>query len=244
VGLALGAAAALAAYDGVTLGMREYARTHDGRVTPGVVMAQVDPTKAPRRRVRGRHRLWHDLEKLTVQGSRIHDILGRLILTGSPHAWAVEYRYDCERPQGCYGRDIVPEALWHQLYPGQTIQVRRPNSEIEFSRLEENPQGTKAMLDLATAVALLVAGAAVSGRLKRRGPRYLRAPAVVTAIESLRSGDEPLWRIKFAYFDAKGAAHEGADEVVVATWKPGDEGLAVFPPDRPELATFRPLEPA
>jgi hypothetical protein len=131
--------------------------------------------------------------------------------------------------------------LWRRLYPGQTIEVRRPSNEIGFSRLDENPHGMKALLNLAIAVALFVAAGAVSGRLKRRGPRYLTAPAVVTAIESLRSGDEPLWRIKFAYFDAKGAAYEGADEVVVATWKPGDEGLAVFPPDRPELATFRPL---
>ena len=44
-GLLLGAAATLAAYDGTTRARREYASTHDGRVTPGVVVAQIDPTK-------------------------------------------------------------------------------------------------------------------------------------------------------------------------------------------------------
>jgi hypothetical protein len=44
--------------------------------------------------------------------------------------------------------------------------------------------------------------------------------------------------------DAKGATHEATDEVVVAKWAPGDEGLAVFPPNSPDLATFRPLDPA
>jgi hypothetical protein len=134
-GLLLGAAAVLAAYDGATLVRREYASTHDGRVTPGVVIALVDPTKAAEPRVPRRRRLWHELEQLTIQEFRFHDLLGRLILTGSPRAWSVEYRYECERPQKCYGRDIVPEALWRRLYPGHTINVRRPNGEMDSSRL-------------------------------------------------------------------------------------------------------------
>ena len=77
--------------------------------------------------------------------------------------------------------------------------------------------------------------------LIRRGPRYVTVPAVVTAIETLRTGNEPAWRITFAYFDSKGNAYEGKDEVVVARWKTGDEGLAVFPPGSPDLATFQPL---
>ena len=118
-GLLLGAAATLAAYDGTTRAQREYASTHDGRLTPGVVVAQIDPTKANTPRVPGRRRLRRDLETLTIEGSRLHDVLGRLILTGSPRAWSIEYRYECERPRGCYGRDIVPEALWRRLYPGK-----------------------------------------------------------------------------------------------------------------------------
>ncbi len=240
-GLLLGAAATLAAYDGTTRAQREYAATHDGRLTPGVVIAQIDPTKANRPRILGRRRAWRDLETLTIEGSRFHDVLGRLILTGSPRAWSIEYRYECERPRGCYGRDIVPEALWRRLYPGRSINVRRPNGEIDSSRLDDNPQWARAMADLTIAAALFLAAGAVSGRLKRRQPRYLTAPAVVTAIEPLRTGDEPTWRIKFAYFDSKGATHEAANEFIVAAWKPGDEGLAVFPPNQPDLATLRPL---
>jgi hypothetical protein len=242
-GLLLGAAAMLAAYDGITLAQREYASTHDGRVTPGVVLPRFDPTKGddkpwvPTRR----RRLWRDLRTLTIEGSRLHDVLGRLILTGSPRAWSVEYRYECERPRGCFGRDIVPEALWRRLYPGQAIDVRRPNGEIGSSRLEENPQWERAIADLAIAAALLVAAGAVSGQLKRRHPRYVTAPAVVTAIEPLRTGDDPTWRVKFAYVDANGATYESANEFLVVACEPGDEGLAVFPPGKPDLATFRPL---
>ena len=233
-GLLLGAAAALAAYDGTTRARREYASTHDGRVTPGVVLARIDPTKAKTQwEPRGRRRLRRDVRTLTIEGSRLHDVLGRLMLTGSPTAWTIEYRYECERPRGCYGRDIVPEELWRRLYPGQSISVRRPNLEIDSSRLDDNPQWGRAMADLTIAAALLLAAGAVSGQLKRRRPRYVTVPAVVTAVEPLRTGDEPLWRIKFAYFDAKGAAYEAADQVIVAAWKPGDEGLAVFPPIRP-----------
>jgi hypothetical protein len=240
-GLLLGAAATLAAYDGTTRARREYASTHDGRLTPGVVVAQIDPTKANTPRVLGRRRLWRDLKTLTIQGSRLHDVLGRLILTGSPRAWSIEYRYECERPRGCHGRDVVPEALWRRLYPGHMINVRWPNGEIDSSRLDDNPQWRRAMADLTIAAALLLAACAVSGQLKRRQPRYLVAPAVVTAVEPLRTGDEPTWRIRFAYFDSKGAAHEAANEFIVAAWKPGDEGLAVFPLDQPDLAAFRPL---
>jgi hypothetical protein len=245
-GLLLGAAAALAAYDGVTLARREYAATHEGRLTPGVVLAQIDPAKVKKPWVPGRRRLrlLLDLEALTIEGSRLHDVLGRLILTGSPNAWRIDYRYECERPRGCYGRDIVPKALWLRLLPGQHINVRRPIGEIDSSRLDDNPQSARAMADLAVAAALLLAAGAVSGQLTRRQPRYLMVPAVVTAIDPRRVGEEPTWQITFAYLDAKGATHEATDEVVVAKWAPGDEGLAVFPPNSPDLATFRPLDQA
>jgi hypothetical protein len=211
-------------------------------VAPGVVLARIDPTKVETRRTYGRRRrLARDLEALTTEDSRIHDSLGRLIRTGSPYAWTVEYRYECERPRGCYGRDIVPESVWQRLHIGQAIDIRRPNLDLDTSRIDSNPQSGRAMMDLAIAAALLLAAGAVSGTLKRRGPRYVTVPAVVTAIEQLRTGDEPAWRIRFAYADSKGTMHEAADEVVVARWREGDEGLAVFPPDQPDLATFRPL---
>jgi hypothetical protein len=239
-GLLLGAAGTLAAYDGTTRAWREYAFTQDGRSTPGVVVAQISPTTARKSSVSRRGQLARDLETLTIQGSRFHDVLGRLILTGSPRAWTIEYRYECERPRECHGRDIVPEALWSQLHPGQTVNVRRPNGDVEWSRLEDNPQWGTAIADLTIAAALLVAAAAVSGQFTRRRRRYVTVPAVITAIEPARTGDEPTWRITFAYLDSKGDAHESTDEVMVARSKPGDEGLAVFPPGQPELATFRP----
>ena len=88
---------------------------------------------------------------------------------------------------------------------------------------------------------------AAPGRGRRLRPtEATRAPVRDGAggsdgIQPLRTGDEPTWRITFAYFDSKGGTHEAADEVAVAAWEPGDEGLARFPPGKPDLATFRPL---
>ena len=238
-GLLLAAAGLLAAYDGAARAQREYAATHGGRVTPGVVISRTDPTADETTWTPRRRRLSRDLRQLTVEGSRPHDVLGRWILTGSPYAWSVEYKYECERPRGCYGRDIVSEAAWHALYPGRSVDVRRPTGEIDSSRLDDNPQWSRAMADLTIATALLVASAAVSGKLTRRKARYATAPAVVTAIESVRQGDEPSWRIRFAYVDSTGAMHEAANEFAVDGWCEGDEGLAVFPPHQPELAMLR-----
>jgi hypothetical protein len=87
---------------------------------------------------------------------------------------------------------------------------------------------------------LLLIAAAVSGQLKATGPRYLMAPAVVTAVELVTYRDSKRWRIRFAYFDSDGAPRESADEVGTAGWQPGDSCVAVFRPDRLEIATFRP----
>jgi hypothetical protein len=240
--LLIGAVAALAMYDGVTLAVREYARAHDGRVSAGIVVGKSSSSSGDdSRKVRGR-RWWHRGLIITTEGYRVHDVLGRLILTGSPSAWIIDYRYSCERAVGCRGRDFVPEALWHQLDAGDPIDVRRVNGEMDSSRLDENPQWGAAIVDLAVGGSLLLLAALVSGRLSAsRRPRYLTVPAVVTAIEPLTEGGITRWRIRFTYFDQHGAAQEGVDRVATDEWKPGDDCLAVFPPGRSDLAGFRPL---
>jgi hypothetical protein len=93
-------------------------------------------------------------------------------------------------------------------------------------------------------VLLLVAGV-VSGQLTAARPRgYLMAPAVVTAVELVTYRDAKRWRIRFAYFDSDGAPRESADEVGTAGWQPGDGCVAVFRPDRPDIATFQPRSAA
>ena len=53
--------------------------------------------------------------------------------------------------------------------------------------------------------------------------------------------DAHRWRIRFAYFDPQGMAQESVDEMLNPPGKPGGDCLAVFPPERPDLASFRPL---
>ena len=236
----LAVAAALAAYDGMTLAVSEYARSHDGRVSPGVVIGKSSSTQvdsSPRARGRGSRRSG---SLLITEGYRVHDVLGRLILTGSPSAWIIEYRYACEHAVGCPGRDFVRESLWRKLYTGDPIKVRRANSEYGSSRLDENPQWATAVVDGAIGGALLLVAGLVSGRLTARRRRYLTVPAVVTAIEPVTEGGTTRWRITFAYVDHRGTPQESVDRVATDHWKPGDDCLAVFPPGRPDLAGFQP----
>jgi hypothetical protein len=238
----IGAVAAVAAYDGVALAVQEYARAHDGRVMAGVVVEKISSSGAERSRRIREARWWRNGPIITVDGFKVHDVLARMILTGSPNAWIIEYRYTCEHPRGCRGRDFVPEALWRRLRQGQTINVRRSNGETDSSRLDENPRHGAAIADLAIAGTLLLAAALVSGRLTAPARRrYLTVPAVVTAIEPVTYRDVTRWRIRFAYFDPQGSAQEGVDELLTAAWKSCDACLAVFPPERPDLASFRAL---
>ena len=246
VALLIAFVAALAAYDGITLALREQARADNGVVTAGIVIGRLSSTGAdgsPRIRASRsrRARLFN-----ATDGFTMHDELARLILTGSTNAWVIDYRYGCARAQGCRGRDFVSEALWRRLSVGQTVNVRRSHGETTSSRLDENPQWSVAMVDVALAAALFVTAAAVSGRLTapRRRRRYLSAPAVVTAVEPVMYHDVVRWRVRFAYFDPKGEAQESSDEVVTNVWKPGDDCVADFPPEQPGLASFRPLAAA
>ena len=238
------ALAVLAAYDGFTLAVREGARARSGRVTAGVIVEKFSSTGADGSRMIGRRESVGRRNRgmiVTSDGFAFHDVLARIILTGSPNAWVINYQYGCEAPRGCWNRDFVTEALWRRLRAGQTVNVRRADGETDSSRLEENSLWRTAMVDLSIAGALLLAAGFGSERLTavRRGG-YVTAPAVVTAVESVKYRDVTRWRIRFAYFDREGAAQESADEVFSATWKPGDDCIAVFRPERPDLATFRP----
>ena len=226
-------------YEGSVLAVREYQREHSGRVTMGVVVGKLSSIGANgSQRIRAPR--YYRSRWLMTNGLAIHDDLARLFLTGSINAWVVEYRYGCELPYGCSGRDFVPQALWQRLHVNQTVNVRRAKSEMRPGRLDENPRWAYAMFDLAFGGVLLVAAAILSGLLtvpRRRG--YLTAPAVVTAVEPVKYRDATRFRVRFAYFDPQGTPQESADEVLTA-WKPGDGCLAVFPADRPDIATFRP----
>ena len=240
IALAMLGVGAMAAYDGIVLLKREYRRTHDGRVASGVVLDRISPTEAedspPVRRPRWRRRTQ---TVLTTEGFKIHDVLGRIVLTGSPRAWIVEYRYGCGGPYFCRGRDVVPESLWRRLQIGQAIEVRVSMAGEDSPRLDDNPRWAPAAVSLAFGAALLLAAGVISNRVTGARRRYLTAPAVVTAIEPVRYGDATRWRVRFAYFDPQGAAQESADELQSATVKPGDGCLAVFTREHPDLATFR-----
>jgi len=236
----LGVFGAIAACDGGTLAYLEYVRNNDGVVIAGVVTGKDTTRDQPRQRTRRR---WRRRVSLTPEALRPHDFVGRLILTGSPWTWTVDYRYPCESASGCRGKAVVSEAVWQRLQPGQSVNVRYPVEDSREGRLDEHPLVAMAVVHLVWGGSLLLAGAFLSGRLTRK-VRYLTAPAVVTAVETVPYRDATRWRIRFAYFDPSGTAQESADEVATDGWKCGDDCVAVFSPRRPDLATLQPIQSA
>lgn len=234
--------AAHATYDGATLALREYERARAGHVTMGTVVNKLSSTGAnDSAKIRGPRSRRSRPFGSTV-GYALHDEIARVILNGSMNEWVIEYRYACDAPYRCLGREFVPEALWRRLQVDQNVNVRQGRTETHSARLDDNPQWATAAIQLSVATVLLVTAGVVSGRLTATRPRgYLTAPAVITAVEPITYRDDAQrWRVRFAYFDPHGAAQESADEVATAGWKPGDGCVAVFRPERPDIATFRP----
>ena len=129
-----------------------------------------------------------------------------------------------------------------RLRAGQPVNIRQAEGESMTARLDEYSQWNLAAANIALGAALLFVAGLVSGRIGAfRARRWVTAPAVVVAVEPVRDGEDPRWRIRFAYFDREGVAQESADEVGSRAWKVGDSCIAVFQPTRPELATLRPL---
>lgn len=241
---ALLAAAALPLLDGAFLLVREVGRFEDGRVSPGVVLGRLSTTGedgtrtigGPRyTRVRRRSLPWLK----TIDGFRYHDVLARVLLTGSKHAWVVEYRYPCaEVSGGCFQRDFVSHALWSRLREGQMVNVRTAKGLWDSGRLDENPMWGTAFAMLGPGGALVLAAAFASGRWTFRRRRFVTAPAVVTSVDPVEVGGKVQWRVGYAYFAADGTAHQRADEVYVPGLKPGDDCTAVYPADSPDLGTL------
>jgi hypothetical protein len=235
----------MACFDGFTLVYREENRARYGRVASGVILERFSSTEAQGSRYIGRRGGRDQARRrpiVTSTGFQVHDVLARLIATGSPAAWVVEYRFSCDAPNGCSEREFVPKELWMRLRAGQPVNVRQAQGESRTARLDENPLWHIAAAHLGLGAGLLFVAGLVSGRIRvfpRR--RWVTAPAVVLAVEPVRSGQDTPWRIRFAYFDREGVAQESADEVVSRAWKVGDACLAVFQPTRPDLATLRPL---
>jgi hypothetical protein len=237
----VGIVAAVPLFDGGQLLLREYARAEDGVVMPGVVTDKLSSTGEAGSRTIGGSRRWRGRRMptvLTSNGFGFHDVLARVILTGSPNAWVVAYRYGCGARE-CYKRDFVDHQLWSELRVGQTINIRASKAEIGAVRLDQYPEGPTAIAKLGLGSILGIAAWLASGRFRFGRRRYVTAPAVVTAVDPVKDGDEVHWRVRFAYFVSDGRACESADEISVDSVKPGDDCIAVYPPEHPDLGTLR-----
>src|SRR5262249_32657890 len=76
IAFVLSVVAALAAYDGITLAVREYAREHNGVVTAGTVTGKLSSTGAGRStRIRAGRSRRYGRSLVTTNGFAIHDEL-------------------------------------------------------------------------------------------------------------------------------------------------------------------------
>jgi hypothetical protein len=238
------AGAVLALFAGFDLAALEEGRHRYGHVYPGYVVEKLSSTSAQGTRHIGTYGGRNQIERrpvVTISGFHFYDQLSRLIVTGSPFAWVVDYRFACDAPHPCYGRDFIGEDQWMRLSAGQTVNVRQADGETGSSRLDDNPQWAFAIADLGIGFVLLFVAGLLSGRIVLfRENQWLVVPAVVTAVEPVAYKDTTRLRVRFAYFDRNGDAQESADEVAAGTWKPGDDCEAVFRVENPGLATLRP----
>jgi Protein of unknown function (DUF3592) len=243
VAFGLAAGGVMAFVDGFTLAVTEESRARYGRMSSGAVVEKFSSSGAQgtRRigRVGGRDQQ-HTRPVVTARGFAFYDVLARQIVTGSAEAWVVDYRFRCEGGRTCFDRDFVTEEQWLPLRAGSAVDVRQADWETTTARIDGSPRWATAFADLGIGSLLLTAAGLVSGRLELwRRRRWLTAPAVVTAVERLKDGDETRWRIRFAYRDRHGQAQESADQVAQGSWKTGDSCVAVYRPDQPDLATLQ-----
>lgn len=227
--------------DGFSLAVLEEDRGNYGRVVSGVVTERLSSTGEEGTRVAGgRGRRHIDVR---MPGFDPYSTAVRLMASGSASAFIVEYRYPCGVGTGtCFGRDFVDRDVWSRLRAGAPVNVRRSAGEKTTARLDDNPQWNYALTEGALGGLLLLAAALLSGRVRLRAPaRYVKAPAVVTAVEQVRYGEETRWRVTFRYFDDQSEPQESVDEANDPAWRVGEACVAVYRPQAPDIATLQPL---
>jgi hypothetical protein len=226
--------------DGFTLGVLEEDRGTYGRVMPGVVSERLSSTGADGTRTIGGK---GGRPAVRTSGFDPYSTAVRWLATGSFKAWVIDYRYACPIGTGtCSGRDFVSSDLWSRLRAGAPVNVRQSPGEKLTARLDENPQWRIALTRAALGCVLLIAATLLSGRARlRTHARYIKAPAVVAAVDEIQYGDEKRWRVTFRYFDGQAQAQESVDEANDPTWQVGEACIAVYRPQAPDVATLQPL---
>lgn len=226
--------------DGFSQGVLEEDRARYGRVSPGIVTARLSSSGEEGTRTIGG--VGRGVFVRTT-GFDLYSTIVRSLASGSVHAWVLEYRYPCATAIGtCSGRDFVSHELWSRTSEGTRVNVRQSAGEKTTSRLDENPQWTLALVKTAFGCAMLALAGVLSGRVRlRRRVKYVKASAVVTAIEPVKYGDDTRWRVHFSYFDENDQPQESVDEANDPGWTVGEACVAVYRPQAPDMATLQPL---
>ena len=225
--------------DGFTLAVVEEDRSRYGRVSPGVVVDRLSSSGEEGTRTIGG---LGSGASVRAPDFDPYSVTVRWLTTGSPSAFVVDYRYGCGAGTGtCWGRDFITHDAWSRLRAGMPVNVRRSIGDESMSRLDDKPQWRLALSRAAVGCVLLMTAGLVSGRVRTRGAKYVKAPAVVTAIREVQYGDEKRWRVTFQYFDADSQPQESVDEANDPSWRVGESCIAVYPTQAPDVATLQPL---
>jgi hypothetical protein len=117
---------------------REEDRRSSGYVTPGIVVEKLSSTGEQGTRVMAGRGAPRGAVRTPDFGP--YDYAVRILATGSPSAWVIDYRFGCSYGYNgtCYGRDFVEHDLWARLRAGQYVNIRKGKNERGTSRLDEN----------------------------------------------------------------------------------------------------------
>lgn len=228
--------------DGLSTAVLEEDRVNYGKVLSGIVVERLSSTGDEGTRIIGGRYGGVHRNGVRSPGFDPYSTAVRWLATGSPSAFVVDYRYGCGAGSGtCWGRDFVNYELWSRLRPGTRVNVRQSIGEKSTSRLDENSHWRLALTQTALGCILLLPAAIRSGRLRLRPrARYVKAPAVVTAVDVIQYGDEKRWRVTFRYFDGNAEPQESVDEANDPSWRVGEACVAVYRPQAPDVATLQP----
>jgi hypothetical protein len=105
---------------------------------------------------------WRSSTVRTSQGFALHEVVARRIVTGSTHAWVVDYRYACGRPAPCWGREFVTHDAWLTLRPGDHVDIRRVADGFGGVRFEERARWPDALIEMLLGALMLLAAKATA----------------------------------------------------------------------------------
>ena len=133
---------------------REDARARYGVVTTGAIIEKLSSMGEEATRTFG-----PGVSKTvrTIEGYALQEMIARWLVTGSSSAWVVDYRFPCERPTPCQGREFVAHDRWALARRGDRVDIRWVPNGFGGARFAERSRWAQALIEMSVGGVLLFA---------------------------------------------------------------------------------------